>query len=202
MFKFFLRYQALFSTVRWSATAAAALLFNLWATQELNAAYAASGFPVPYWEAQLSFSHLKLKGWYQSLIEQGKLDLYLQAQYVDFLFIASVMLLHVAVLVVVSRMLPESSKSRLTVLWVALLSSLAPILDALENLVSFVMLAEPLAFEPVLAIAYSSLAAGKFAMFTVAYIAALLGVSWAVIVRIRRQHQRTGAALYLPPDGR
>ena len=194
MFNFFLRYQARFSTASWSATAAAALLFNLWATRTLNAAYAASGFPVPYWEAQLSFSHLKLKGWYQSLIDQGKLDLYFQAQYVDFLFIASVILLHVAVLVVVSRMLPESSKSRRLILWAALLSSLAPILDALENLVSFVMLAEPLSFEPVLAIAYSSLAAGKFAMFTVAYIAALLGVSWAAFVRVKRHYHRTSAA--------
>jgi hypothetical protein len=186
MFKAFSRFQSNFSLVQWSLIALAALLFNLWATHELNAAYAASGFPVPYWQAQLSFDHLKLKGWYASLIEQGSLGLYFHAQYVDFAFIASVLLLHVAVLVVVARLHPTASRSSRIMLWAALLSALAPIFDALENLVSFVMLANPVAFEPSLALIYSTLAAGKFAMFTFAYVAVSAGLVWALYHALRK----------------
>lgn len=61
MFSTFSRLQANLSTLQWVAIALIALLFNLWATDLLNVAYAASGFPVPYWEAQISFDHQRLK---------------------------------------------------------------------------------------------------------------------------------------------
>lgn len=184
MYQSFHRFQAAFSTMQWAAIVVVGLVFNLWSTQVLNAAYAASGFPVPYWEAQLSFDHLKLKGWYQALIDKQTMDLYLHTQVVDFLFMASVLVLHMSVLVLVSRMQPVSSKARSAMLWAALLSALAPIFDALENLVSFAMLAQPLSFEPTLALVYSLLAAAKFAMFTFAYAAALVGVLWALCLRL------------------
>lgn len=47
---------------------------NIFATYLLNASYYASGFPVPYQGAQLSFSAPRLKGWYAQLIDFGKLD--------------------------------------------------------------------------------------------------------------------------------
>ena len=184
MFQSILRFQATLSTLQWVAVAATAFLFNYWATDVLNSAYAASGFPVPYWEAQLSFDHLKLKGWYQVLLDKGSLGLYLNAQYVDFLFIISVLVLHPSVLVLVSRLHQASSRGRLTLLWAALLSTLAPTFDALENFVSFFLLAEPLSFAPALALAYSSLAAGKFAMFTFAYAAVPAGIIWACYSRL------------------
>jgi hypothetical protein len=194
MFQSFLRFQAAFSTLQWAAMSVVGVALNFWSTVVLNKAYAASGFPVPYWEAQLSFDHLKLKGWYQALIEKDSLGLYLHAQYVDFLFIASVLLLHVAVLVLVSRMLPNASRARSLMLWAALLSSLAPILDALENLVSFVMLSQPLSFAPALALIYSALAAGKFAMFTFAYVAGGAGVMRAVYSKLSPSPTRESAA--------
>lgn len=193
MFKAFSRLQSHFSLLQWSLVALAAVFLNLWATHELNAAYAASGFPVPYWQAQLSFDHLKLKGWYAALVEQGNLELYLHAQYVDFLFIASVLLLHAAVLIVVARLHPVASRSRQLMLWAALLSAGAPLFDALENLVSFVMLADPVAFQPALALVYSSLALGKFAMFTFAYVAAPVGLVWAVYLALRGLRARSAA---------
>jgi hypothetical protein len=147
------------------------------------------------WEAQLSFDHLKLKGWYRALIESDGVDLYLHAQYVDFLFIASVLVLHLPVLVLVSRMLPAASNARSVMVWAALLSSLAPVLDALENLVSFVMLAEPLSFEPTLALIYSTLAAGKFVMFTFAYVAVPVGIIWALYSRFSLARRRESARL-------
>lgn len=204
MFKALSRFQARFSTVQWSLIALTAVLLNLWATHELNAAYAASGFPVPYWQAQLSFDHLKLKGWYATLIEQGSLGLYLQAQYIDFLFIASTLVLHAAALIVAARLHPAASRSREIMLWAALLSASAPVLDALENLVSFVMLADPLSFEPALALVYSSLAAGKFAMFSFAYLAAPIGLVWAFYIALRglRGRLRDGSQTVRHPGPR
>ena len=194
MFQPFLRFQSAFSTLQWAAFTVVGVVLNVWTTVVLNRAYAASGFPVPYWEAQLSFSHLKIKGWYQALIEKDSIGLYLHAQYVDFLFIASVLVLHVAVLVLVSRMLPNASRARSVMLFAALLSSLAPVLDALENLVSFVMLAQPLSFEPALALIYSALAAGKFTMFTFAYVAGGVGVIWAVYSKLSITRGKESAA--------
>jgi hypothetical protein len=101
MFKVFSQFQWRFSVAQWVLIALVSVLFNVWATQELNAAYAASGFPVPYWQAQLSLDHLKIKGWYATLIAQGGIGPYLQAQYVDFLFIASVFVMHAAWLTLV-----------------------------------------------------------------------------------------------------
>ncbi len=193
MFKVFSQLQARLSTAQWAIIAAGAFLFNMWATYALNAAYAASKFPVPYWQAQLSFDHLKLKAWYATLIEQGNLGLYFQAQYVDFLFILSVLVLHAAALIFVARLHPTGSRSNNIMLWVALLSALAPIFDAFENLISFVMLAQPLSFEPALAIVYSCLAAGKFAMFTFAYLAAAIGLVWALHLAFRGRRNRAGA---------
>lgn len=191
MFKVFSQLQARVSNTLWAIIAAGAFLFNLWATHALNAAYAASKFPVPYWQAQLSFDHLKLKGWYATLIEQGNLGLYFQAQYVDFLFILSVLVLHAATLIVVARLHPAGSRSSSMMLWAAFLSALAPIFDTLENFVSFIMLAQPFSFEPALAIVYSSLAAGKFVMFTFAYLAAPIGLVWALYLALRgRKNQK------------
>ena len=79
-------------------------------------------------------------------------------------------------------------------LWAALLSPLAPILDALENLVSFVMLSQPLSFEPALALIYSALAAGKFAMFTFAYVAGGAGFMWAVYSKLSPSRTKASAA--------
>lgn len=66
----------------------------------------------------------------------------------------------------------------------ALISAIAPISDQLENLVSYVMLANPADFADVLAYIYSSFAATKFAFFVFAYIVAPLGLIVGVISRI------------------
>ena len=171
-----------------------ALLFNLWATELLNASYATSGFPVPYWQAQLSFDANKLKAWYQVLIERGTLDRYIQTQHIDFVFIASVLILHVVVLLAISRALPSNSWMRRAMIGAAMLSTIAPMADALENGMSYIMLANPANFAEGLAWAYSSVAAIKFAMFTFAYLAAILGIiaaGWLLVTR-RIQARRVG----------
>ncbi len=164
-----------------------AFAFNLFATQILNVSYADSQFPVPYQVAQLSFDHAKLKGWYGFLIEHGTLGMYLRTQHIDFIFIASVFVLHLLALLFIARLFPAASKRRRWMEMAAVLSTLAPIADALENLVSYVMLAQPLDFSPWLALVYSSLAALKFGMFTFAYVAALVGLGAAMAMMLSRR---------------
>ena len=186
MTNLFQQWQSKFTAPQLMVIGLLALLFNFWATDLLNASYASSGFPVPYWQAQLSFDANKLKGWYQILIERGTLDRYIQTQHIDFVFIASVLILHVVVLLAISRALPANSGLRRAMIIAAMLSAIAPIADALENGISYIMLANPADFAEGLAWIYSSLAAVKFAMFTVAYLAAILGLicaAWLLVTR-------------------
>ncbi len=188
----FQQWQSKFTAPQLIVMSLLALLFNLWATELLNASYATSGFPVPYWQAQLSFDANKLKGWYQVLIERGTLDRYIQTQHIDFVFIVSVLILHVVVLLAISRALPSNSWMRRAMIGAAMLSTIAPMADALENGMSYIMLANPANFAEGLAWAYSSVAAIKFAMFTFAYLAAILGIIAAVWQLVTRRIQARG----------
>jgi hypothetical protein len=171
-----------------------ALVAHLAATAWLNNSYAASGFPVPYHVAQLSFSAAKLQGWYGELLRLGTLGDYVRTQVVDFVFIASVAVLHPAVLLLIGRAFAPEGRGRRLMLTAAALSLIAPAADAAENLVSFVMLAQPTTFAPWLASLYSTLAALKFAMFTFAYAAAVIGVVAAVGVMLSKRMRHARAA--------
>lgn len=171
----------------------AALLAHVAASMWLTASYEASGFPVPYHVAQLSFDADRLKGWYATLVAAGTLDRYVLTQLIDFAFIASVALLHPAVLLAVGRAFTPGSRLRRAMIGAATLSLIAPAADAMENLVSFAMLADPAGFPSILALVYSSLAAIKFAAFTFAYVAAAVGLAAAVMQVVRRLAARSVA---------
>lgn len=191
MIKTFFRIQSNLTGGQLIAITLLALLFNFWATAILNAAYTASEFPVPYWQAQLSFDDEMLKGWYGSLLSKHKLGLYVRTQIVDFVFIVSVLILHTSALLALSRGMPATSKARQLLVWAALLSTIAPLSDAVENCISFIMLANPTDFEPSLALAYSSVAAIKFGMFTFAYVAAIVGLFAMLYFRVTRARHGT-----------
>jgi hypothetical protein len=169
----------------------AALIFNLWASQILTASYAASKFPVPYFVAQLSFSPEQLKTWYGTLLEQGMLDNFVLTQHIDTLFIVSTLMLHSLALVFISRLFAEDSKGRKIMVISALIAAIAPACDQMENLVSYIMLANPKDFFNGLAYIYSSFAAIKFAFFVFAYIAAPIGLVTGLISKIKRRGNQT-----------
>ena len=151
-------------------------LLNFWADKLLTANYIASKFPVPFYTAQLSFNPEKLKVWYAFLIKEGTFDQYIHTQNVDSLFILSVLFLHGFVLLLISRLFAEASNGRRIMVVCALISAIAPLCDQLENLVSYVMLANSSDFPSILAYVYSSFAVIKFAFFMFAYVVALLGL--------------------------
>lgn len=160
-----------------------ALLFNLWASNILTASYSQSKFPVPYFVAQLSFDPAQIKAWYLYLIDQGTLGKYIQTQHIDSLFIISTLLLHGSVLLLISRLFLTNSKGRSIMVICALISAIAPISDQLENLVSYLMLANPQDFFGGLAYIYSAFAATKFAFFVFAYVVAPAGIIAGLIHR-------------------
>jgi hypothetical protein len=182
------------STLSLAAASLVALAANLVATAWLNASYARSRFPVPYHEAQLSFSADRLKGWYAQLADFGTLDVYLRTQHIDHVFILTVLVLHVCVLLWASRLFPADHMGRRLMTGAALWSAVAPLADTLENLVSYVMLADPAGFADGLALMYSSLAAVKFAAFTFAYVALALGLFGAAVHHWRRVRGAASAA--------
>jgi hypothetical protein len=171
-----------------------ALVFNLWASSALTARYVASRFPVPYYEAQLSFSADKLKAWYATLQQLGTVDAYLHTQHFDSVFILSVLMLHGAALLLISRLFAAGSRGRKLMVACALLSAIAPLSDQLENLVSYMMLADPAGFPSWLAYVYSSFAATKFAFFVFAYVAAPLGLLLGVINQGLARHRSASSA--------
>lgn len=87
-----------------SIVAAFSFVFNYFASSILTQSYQNSQFPVPYFEAQLSFSAEKLKGWYEFLVQNNTMDIYLFTQHIDFVFMLSVLLLHVSVILLLSRL--------------------------------------------------------------------------------------------------
>jgi uncharacterized protein involved in cysteine biosynthesis len=86
-------------------------------------------------------------------------------------------------------MFAANSKGRKIMVICALISAIAPICDQLENLVSYIMLANPRDFLGGLAYLYSSFAAIKFVFFVFAYITAPVGLIAGLISVIKRNQK-------------
>ncbi|GHJ47332.1 hypothetical protein Cs7R123_46740 [Catellatospora sp. TT07R-123] len=156
----------------------------------LDGFYARSGYPVPYYVGQLSFSGEKLSGWYTTMQRAGTLGVYWQTQFVDFGFIAATALLFTALLLVVARALPAGTRARAIAICVVPFGLVAPAFDALENLLSFALLQDPSSVSQPLALAYSTAAALKFAGFAAVYLWTTAGLITAAVLRLRRRSTR------------
>ena len=151
----------------------------------LNGFYARSGYPVPYYVGQTSFDAGKLESWYGTMDAAGTLGIYWQTQFVDFAFIAATALLHFFALVLVARLLPEGRWRRVALALVVVGLS-APVFDALENLASFIALANPTEVNPIVAVVYSTFAVLKFAGFFAVYLWVPVGLVAAAVLKVRR----------------
>lgn len=173
----------LFSLPRWAHGAATLAAFGLFqaAKARLDASYAASGHPVDYATGQLSFDATTIEGNYRVMQDSGTLGVYWQTQMIDFGFIASVMLLALFLGTLLARM---GGWARGLGLAAAVLGLAGGALDAVENLLSFWMLARPEAIPQALALAYSSAAAVKFALLTAAMAAALAALVVGAVRRV------------------
>ena len=136
----------------------------------LEKSYVLSKFPVPYFEQQTSFDAVKMKEWYAFMINEGTFDIYLTTQFIDFTFIATVILAGYTLWALIAQLHPEHSFFNRWGEKLAYALPLAGLFDILENIVSFFMIANPENFADSLVLPYSLFAVLKFGCWTVGLI--------------------------------
>lgn len=158
-----------------------------WIKGRLDASYAASGHPVDYATGQLAFDARTIESYYARMMEAGTLPVYVQTQFIDFGFIAAVMALSVLFGTLTARLAARINRLGVWGWWAGLTAALLGVagasFDVLENLLSFVMLDGPQAIPQPLALAYSTAAAAKFALLTLAMLCVFLSLAAGVLGR-------------------
>jgi hypothetical protein len=148
----------------------------------LDTSYQASRFPVPYYIGQTSFDASKIKAWYQYMIDAGTFDIYFKTQFIDFVFILSVVLGGFFIWTFFASLHARDSFFRRTGYQFAFLLPLAGLFDIWENLVSFFMMANPIHFYNGIALIYSAFAVVKFVFWGLALTGlTLVIIAWVVI---------------------
>ena len=134
----------------------------------LDKLYAASQHPVDFATGQLAFDGAMTLGYYDAMRESGTFGMYVQTQMFDFAFIASVIAFGICFGTLLARMGQVGSLVRKLGLSASAFAVVGGLLDALENLMSFVLMQFETAIPQVLAFIYSSFAALKFVSLTMA----------------------------------
>lgn len=143
---------------------AASFLVLGFVNTKLDQFYAASKHPVAYAVGQTSFDGEQIKSYYAHMLAEGSLGIYWQTQFFDFAFIASVTVFGLLLGSLLLRMSAENRVLKLLAFCVLLGMPLGACFDVVENLISFVMLSNPLDFTNWIAIPYSLAACIKFAL--------------------------------------
>lgn len=150
----------------------------------LDASYAASKHPVDYATGQTTFDATRIKGFYAHMQSEGTLDVYHQTQLIDFGFLALLGLTGLLLGTLIARAGRDGSWAYRAGLIAALLFVGGASMDALENLTSFVMLADPQGFADWLALPYSGFAVVKFALITAGMAAVLISLALTATGRL------------------
>ena len=158
--------------------------FGLGAVQaRLDALYAQSGHPVDYATGQTTFDAAQIKEYYAAMQEGGTLDVYIRTQQFDFLFLATLGLFGLLLGTFIARFARVGSWGRWFGGAVAIFAIVGASCDAIENIWSFVMLADPQGFAAWLAIPYSGFAVAKFAAITLAMVSAIIAIGLIAVGR-------------------
>lgn len=126
------------------------------------AAFAEARYPVTSFAAQFSFSGPTVKSYYAVLQQQGTLEYYARAQWLDFVFIAGLAGTVFFVSIIFTRIQPPHSTMRHLNLYALPFVMLSPLADALENVLILTTLAYPTTFPDWMAVAGSSLDVLKY----------------------------------------
>ncbi|ESQ87841.1 hypothetical protein ABAC460_18100 [Asticcacaulis sp. AC460] len=183
-----------FPLVVWWIAAIALVALSQFAQHELDTLYKLSQFPVNFFEGQTSFDAAKVKAWYAVLAERGTFGTYVWVQIFDYGYMLTVFAAFFTLMAAVYRSLPVTSWARGIARAMILIAPIAPLFDALENLVSFVMLADPVNFADWLVYPYSAFACLKFGIYLLTYLWTIVGVVIALVsaliglFRPRAQH--------------
>ncbi len=147
----------------------------------LDGFYARSQFPVPYFEGQTAFDGAQIKAWYAVMQDAGTFNTYVQTQLFDYLFMLTMATMGLIVPLLVRRAYKVDSLAFRITTFASTLIPLGALMDAFENLVSFVMLAMPQTFPNWIALVYSSFASIKFGLIGAGYICVFAGIVIGVI---------------------
>lgn len=132
----------------------------------LDASYAAARHPVDFFTGQTGFDAAQLKAWYATMQAQGTLDIYIRTQIIDFAFIAAFAFAGWMLGTLIARAGQPGGWGRTLGLAAGLALIAGPGMDAAENMISFLMMADPQGFAAPLALIYSGFAVAKFGLIT------------------------------------
>jgi len=124
----------------------------------LDASYVASQHPVDYATGQTGFDASLVKGYYAHMDAAGTLPIYVQTQIIDFAFIIFFAAVGWMFGTLIARLSQDGTWGRRLGLMGGGAIVFGTLMDCAENLVSFVMLADPQGFPSWLALIYSSFA--------------------------------------------
>lgn len=156
-----------------------------WIKGKLDQSYLASGHPVDYFTGQTTFDGEKVKSFYQTMLDKGTLDIYWQTQFIDYGFMLGIF----AIGLFASSFIARFSRTERLTHRIAKFGGLflmgGAIFDALENLISFVMLSNPLGFSNWIALPYSLAAVLKFACIALGMLLLISTIVFLIIEKIR-----------------
>lgn len=170
-----------------AAAAAATIGYFRWIQGVLDRSYAASGHPVDYATGQTTFDGGAIKDYYAQMQTKGTLDVYVTTQLIDFGFILGMILIAMFVFTLIARLGRDGSFARKTGLLAGLSVIAGALCDAVENGISFIMLANPAGFADWLALPYSTFASVKFALITLGMALVLVSLISSLIGRVMKR---------------
>ena len=173
----------------WSNIIALPIIFAAfnWIKSKLDSSYAASNHPVDYATGQTSFNGETIKGYYQTMIDAGTLDIYWQTQFIDFGFIVAIFCIGLFTGALVARFARVGSWGRKLGRFAAFAIIMGALCDVIENLISFVMLSNPVNFQHWIALPYSGFAALKFLLITLGVFGVLASILMTAIGRLAQR---------------
>lgn len=172
------------ATLTWTMFAFVSVIVSQLVMGWLNNLYAETQFPVSFFEGQTTFSGPLIKSYYEELLRLNTFEAYVFVQWADYLFMLTVLLSHFLAMVWLYRLQQQGSIWQTLALIMIYVAPSAAFFDALENAISFIMLANPTDFPDWIAIPYSAFACLKFFVFGLTYLWVLTGALTAIINRI------------------
>ena len=149
----------------------------------MESLYLATKHPASVMAGQTTFNGEQIKGFYEVMIEANTLDKYIQVQINDYLLMLTMFLWLFILCAAVYRSMPATFSKLKGFAWTMTWGlPLAPLCDALENAISFIMLANPSSFWNGLALPYSTFAVIKFLLSGMGFVWITLGGLVALVL--------------------
>ncbi len=174
--QFFRKFHLYLSPLQWWLMTFALYALSQVTLHWLDSWYAASQFPVPFFEGQTTFNAEQYKSFLAVLQDKGTLGTFFTTQIIDYAYLTTIALSFGALSIAIFRSLPSIPWLKTVAKVLGIISVQAATFDALENAVSFIFLANPQDFADWLIYPYSSFAVAKFACYVVTYFWAPIAV--------------------------